>query len=108
MAYSSEDNAVMHVAALMPDYLGIQSAYRRILVRKKREAPALFKFRRYYLLLTSGCTGWEPNRAEIFYATCAPAPSSFPNPATRTVNEVDPKRSPMLHLVLLYLGDNLW
>lgn len=59
----------MHIARLTPDYLGIQPQYKRILVYLKREAPALFKYKQYYLLLTSGCTGWAPNRAEIFYAT---------------------------------------
>lgn len=58
----------MHVARLTQDYLGIQPEYRRILVYLKREAPAIFKHGRYYVLLTSGCTGWEPNRAEAFYA----------------------------------------
>jgi len=31
----------------------------------------MFKAAGHYFLLTSGCTGWEPNRAEVFYATCA-------------------------------------
>ena len=69
IAYSSEDNAVMHVARLTADYLDIEPEYKRILVLRKREAPALFKYKHLYLLLTSGCTGWSPNRAEIFYAT---------------------------------------
>jgi len=68
IAYSSEDNSVMHVARLTADYLGIHPTYNRILVFLKREAPAIFKYGRYYLLLTSGCTGWAPNRAEVFYA----------------------------------------
>jgi hypothetical protein len=69
IAYSSEDNSVMHVARLKADYLDIQPMFKRILVLLKREAPAIFKYKQYYLLLTSGCTGWAPNRAEIFYST---------------------------------------
>lgn len=68
LAYSSEDNSVMHVAKLREDYLGVQAAYNRILMHLKREAPAIFRYKEYYLMLTSGCTGWEPNRAEIFYS----------------------------------------
>lgn len=69
IAYSSEDNSVMHVARLKADYLDIQPMFKRILVLLKREAPAIFKYKQYYLLLTSGCTGWAPNRAEVFYST---------------------------------------
>lgn len=35
-----------------------------------REAPAMFKHGDIYLMITSGCTGWQANRAEIFYARC--------------------------------------
>ena len=33
-----------------------------------REAPAMFKHGDIYLMVTSGCTGWLANRAEVFYA----------------------------------------
>ena len=72
IAYSSEDNSVMHVARLTANYTDVQPTYRRILVQLKREAPAIFKHGRYYLMLTSGCTGWAPNRAEVFYAESVP------------------------------------
>ena len=51
----------------------VQAMYVRALVGLSREAPSMFKAAGHYFLLTSGCTGWEPNRAEVFYATCAPA-----------------------------------
>ena len=44
IAYSSEDNRVMHIAALSDDYLRVQPSYVRVLVNRKREAPALFKY----------------------------------------------------------------
>jgi hypothetical protein len=28
----------------------------------------MFKYKGLYLMLTSGCTGWNPNRAEIYFA----------------------------------------
>ena len=33
-----------------------------------REAPAIFKYGDIYLMITSGCTGWQVNRAEVFFA----------------------------------------
>ena len=67
LAYASEDNHIMHISPLTEDYLDVEATYKRVLIGLKREAPTLFKFKQYYLLLTSGCTGWEPNAAEIFY-----------------------------------------
>ena len=37
-------------------------------VGMSREAPAMFKHGDIYLMVTSGCTGWLANRAEVFYA----------------------------------------
>ena len=68
LAYASKDNHIMHIAPLTEDYLDVKATYKRILIGLKREAPTLFKFKDHYLLLTSGCTGWEPNAAEMFYS----------------------------------------
>ena len=48
-----------------------------------REAPAMFKHGGVYFMLTSACTGWNPNRAEVFYARCGanPKPNTL-NPDT--------------------------
>ena len=43
-----------------------------------REAPAMFKHQGIYFMLTSACTGWHPNRAEVFYARRARTPSWAP------------------------------
>ena len=51
----------------------VQAKYVRTLVGLSREAPSMFMAAGHYFLFTSGCTGWEPNRAEVFYATCASA-----------------------------------
>ncbi|KAK9822529.1 hypothetical protein WJX74_001729 [Apatococcus lobatus] len=66
VAYSSEDNLVMHISQLAPDFLSPQAAYVRRLINRRREAPSIFKHSGWYFMLTSGCTGWEPNRAEVF------------------------------------------
>lgn len=58
--YASEANAVMHVSRLTDDYLKHSGRYRRI-TYDSREAPAPFKWNKRYYLVSSGCTGWNPN-----------------------------------------------
>lgn len=60
---SSEQNNTMQVCLLSDDYLIPTKTYSRILVNRRREAPALFKNARKYYLITSDCTGWSPNAA---------------------------------------------
>lgn len=61
--FSSENNATMHIGLLTDDYLAHTGVSKRIFIGKSREAPALFKHRGKYHLITSGCTGWSPNPA---------------------------------------------
>lgn len=63
LIYSSEDNSELHVGLLTDDYLDVTRVMRRILVGRHREAPALFKYQETYYMITSGCTGWAPNKA---------------------------------------------
>ncbi|RYQ80996.1 hypothetical protein Ahy_Scaffold1g107025 isoform B [Arachis hypogaea] len=63
LIYSSEDNSELHIGPLTEDYLNVTPTMRRILVGQHREAPALFKHRGTYYMITSGCTGWAPNEA---------------------------------------------
>jgi hypothetical protein len=63
LIYSSEDNNTMQVCLLSDDYLSPTKTYSRILVDRRREAPALFKNKGKYYLITSSCTGWSPNAA---------------------------------------------
>ena len=74
IAYSSEGNRVMHFARLAPNLDNVAPGFERALVGQSREAPVIFKHAGVYFLFTSGCTGWEPNRAEVFYSRCG-APS---------------------------------
>ena len=60
---SSENNATMHVNELTDDYLKPNGNYKRILVDANREAPAIVKHNNKYYLITSLCTGWDPNAA---------------------------------------------
>ncbi len=65
---SSEDNATMYIHLLTDDYLKPTKTYTRNFVKKFREAPAVFKHEGKYYLLTSGCSGWDPNVADIAVA----------------------------------------
>ena len=71
LAYSSEDNRVMHITALTPDYTQVTSTYTKIFSGMGREAPAMFKHGDVYLMATSGCSGWEPNQLEVFWSRSA-------------------------------------
>lgn len=76
--YSSEENLTMYISRLNDDYTMITSGgvesenyapkegvdYVRIFAMQQREAPAMFKYKNKYILITSGCTGWEPNQAK--------------------------------------------
>lgn len=65
---SSEENATMHITLLTDDYLSATKTYTRNFINKSREAPAVFKHDGKYYVITSGCTGWDPNQAEIAVA----------------------------------------
>lgn len=82
LAYSSENNRVMHITALTPDYTHVTSTYTKIFAGLGREAPAIFKYDDVYLMATSGCSGWEPNQLEVFwsrYAFHCPVPLNWKN-----------------------------
>ena len=63
--YSSENNATMYVSLLSDDYLEPSGRYTRNFIGASREAPAVFSNQGKYYIISSGCTGWNPNPAEI-------------------------------------------
>src|ERR1700761_4634304 len=63
LVYASENNNTMQVCLLSPDYLKPTPVFSRILVGLRREAPAVFKSQGKYYLITSVCSGWDPNAA---------------------------------------------
>lgn len=65
---SSEDNQTLHINELTDDYLKPTGRFVRRFIGESREAPAVFKRNGKYYMLSSGCTGWDPNRAEIAVA----------------------------------------
>jgi hypothetical protein len=64
--HSSEDNLTLHLSELSADYLDFTGKYITIAPAGHNEAPALFKQDGTYYLITSGCTGWDPNAARSF------------------------------------------
>lgn len=65
---SSENNQTLHINELTDDYLRPSGRYVRRFIGESREAPAVFKHNGKYYMLSSGCTGWDPNEAEIAVA----------------------------------------
>lgn len=66
--YASENNATLYISELTDDYLRPSGRFTRNFIGASREAPAVFKHDGKYYLLSSGCTGWDPNQAELAVA----------------------------------------
>lgn len=66
--FSSEKNSTMYVSKLADDYLKPTGEFTRNFVQKYREAPAVCKYNNKYFIITSACTGWDPNEAEYAVA----------------------------------------
>lgn len=66
--YSSEENATLHIAELTDDFTDHTDKYIRIFPTGLKEAPVMFKHGGKYWMVTSGCTGWAPNKAQLLYA----------------------------------------
>jgi hypothetical protein len=65
---SSNENMDLHLYELTPDYKDIASLKAKLFVGQQREAPCLIKRNGYYYLITSGCTGWNPNQTKYAYS----------------------------------------
>ncbi len=66
--YASEENQTLQIAELSDDYQSHNGRYVRILEGKHNEAPSIFKRKGKYYMITSGCTGWDPNAARMAVA----------------------------------------
>ena len=60
---ASEENNLLHISQLTDDYLESSGRYIRIFPGRFHEAPAMFKHKGRYFIISSGCTGWAPNAA---------------------------------------------
>lgn len=66
--FSSEWNKTLRIIQLDDEYLRPTANESRAFVDQSREAPAVFKRNGKYYIISSGCTGWDPNRAELAMA----------------------------------------
>lgn len=60
---SAEDNLTLNISELSDDYTTLTGKWFRLFPGKHNEGPAMFKKDGKYYLITSGCTGWNPNAA---------------------------------------------
>jgi beta-xylosidase len=83
--YSSEHNGTLHISQLTDDYLKPAGKYIRIFPGDFNEAPAMFKHRGKYYIISSGCTGWAHNPARLSVADSIGGPwKSLGHPAVGT------------------------
>jgi len=66
--YASEANGTLHISQLSDDFLKPAGQFARIFPGRFHEAPAIFKARGKYFLITSDCTGWAANPARVSVA----------------------------------------
>lgn len=79
--YSSEENLTLHIAELTNDFQNHSGKYIRIFPGGHNEAPTIFKKDKTYWMITSGCTGWDPNEARMFSSPSIWGPwVQHPNP----------------------------
>ncbi|WP_234733884.1 glycoside hydrolase family 88 protein [Tellurirhabdus bombi] len=74
--YSARDNYDLRITKLADDYL-TATKQDTLLLSKHREAPAVFKHQGMYYMITSGCTGWDPNQATLHAAKSLFGPWEF-------------------------------
>lgn len=64
---AARNNADMHIYRLQDDYMNIDALTGRLWQGEYREAPAVFRRNEKLYMLSSYCTGWDPNQGK--YAT---------------------------------------
>lgn len=87
--YASEENATLQAARLTPDLTAHDGRYWRLLPGGANEAPAIFRARGRYYMITSGLTGWAPNPARSWVADRIEGPwTALGNPVRGTDDQV--------------------
>ncbi len=66
--FSSDWNQTLRGVRLSDDYTTVQGEAVDVFKERAREAPAVFRQGEHYFMLTSGCTGWDPNPAQFAVA----------------------------------------
>lgn len=63
LIHSSDWNKTLRISQLTEDYLNVSGVYANAFIEQEREAPAVCIHEGKYYMITSGCTGWDPNGA---------------------------------------------
>ncbi|MCU4163426.1 family 43 glycosylhydrolase [Marinilabiliaceae bacterium A049] len=75
--HSAEENLTLHISELTPDYKDFTGKWIRVAPGGHNEAPAVFKHQDKYYMITSGCTGWDPNEARLMVADSMMGPWKY-------------------------------
>jgi hypothetical protein len=65
---ASEENSTLHISQLSDDCLCTTGRYTRVFDKRWHEAPAVCKHNGRYWMISSDCTGWDPNPARLAVA----------------------------------------
>lgn len=63
LIHSTDWNRSLCISQLNDDYTDCTGVYNKVFVDQFREAPAVLYHEGRYFMVTSGCTGWNPNAA---------------------------------------------
>jgi hypothetical protein len=66
--FASEENSTLHLSQLTDDYLSHSGKWVRLFEHRWHEAPALCKYQGRYWMISSDCSGWDPNTARLSVA----------------------------------------
>lgn len=103
---SGRDNADMIVYRLSDDYLSIDEQVKTLWPGQFREAPVIFKRGEWYFMLTSQCTGWNPNQGGYARAKSIDGRWSSIMPfGNETTFNTQPTSALQLGDDFLYIGD---
>ena len=68
LIHSKDWNRSISISELTEDYSDLTGVSQTVMMDQMREAPAVCKHNGIYYMITSGCTGWDPNSA--LYSVC--------------------------------------
>ena len=87
--HSAEENLTLHISLLADDYLSFVDKWVTFMPGGHNEAPAVVKHKGKYYMITSGCTGWDPNAARSFVSSSMFGPwTPLGNPAQGDGKEI--------------------
>lgn len=73
---AARENYDLHMYQLNADFTDIDHLVNILWPGGHREAPAIFKNKGVYFLMTSGCTGWDPNQGKYAWSSKISGPWS--------------------------------